>query len=117
MLANRLHCCEISIFVVSYVMIRRVRPRTVRLQSNANRRPTPCAPSHRSFGLLYVESSKQPLVDEHPDKSTEEASDAGVIQDQAASFADGNIDIIAGNTSFRVHRGVLSVHSEVFRLC
>ena len=58
--------------------------------------------------------SKQPRVDEHPDK---EASDAGVIQDQAASFADGNIDIIAGNTSFRVHRGVLSVHSEVFRIC
>ncbi|EPT05746.1 hypothetical protein FOMPIDRAFT_31857, partial [Fomitopsis schrenkii] len=30
-------------------------------------------------------------------------------------FSDGNIDIVAEGTSFRVHRGILSVHSELFR--
>ncbi|KAI0731793.1 hypothetical protein C8Q72DRAFT_775536, partial [Fomitopsis betulina] len=29
-------------------------------------------------------------------------------------FPDGNIDIVAESTSFRVHRGVLSVHSVLF---
>jgi hypothetical protein len=31
------------------------------------------------------------------------------------SFEDGNIILQAGNTKFRVHRGVLSAHSPVFR--
>lgn len=30
-------------------------------------------------------------------------------------FEDGNVIIITGNTAFRVHRGILSRHSEVFR--
>ncbi|KAH9932291.1 uncharacterized protein B0H18DRAFT_845962, partial [Fomitopsis serialis] len=36
-------------------------------------------------------------------------------KDQEAWFSDGNIDIIAQGTAFRVHRGVLTIHSELFR--
>ena len=36
------------------------------------------------------------------------------VDDQEAWFWDGNIDIVAGSIRFRVHRSVLSAHSELF---
>ena len=59
--------------------------------------------------------NKRPRREDNLEGSDKARRRSGVVQDQVASFEDGNIDIIAGDTSFRVHHGVLSVHSEVFR--
>jgi len=38
-----------------------------------------------------------------------------LVKDEEAWFYDGNIDIIAEGIAFRVHRSVLSLHSDLFR--
>ena len=40
---------------------------------------------------------------------------ARYTQDGNVWFPDGNIDIVAEGISFRVHCGILAVHSELFR--
>lgn len=83
------------------------------LVSNANR---------EIYTVVYTEtpaskmfnSSKRSRVESHLEESDEAPRKTRVVRDEVVSFDDGNIDITAGVTSFRVHRGVLSVHSEVF---
>ncbi|KAH9835447.1 uncharacterized protein C8Q71DRAFT_120368 [Rhodofomes roseus] len=54
---------------------------------------------------------KRPRVDSDPQEDTK----TGLVKDKEAWFHDGNIDIVAGGIAFRVHRSVLSIHSELFR--
>lgn len=51
-------------------------------------------------------------------ESGEGAARAAKVQlkrDTEVWFDDGNVVVVADRTAFKVHRGVLSLHSEVFR--
>lgn len=45
----------------------------------------------------------------------EAAADVLPKRDAEVWFEDGNAIVVADDTAFKVHRGVLSLHSEVFR--
>ena len=45
----------------------------------------------------------------------EAAADVLPKRDAEVWFEDGNVIVVADDTAFKVHRGVLSLHSEVFR--
>ncbi|KAI1792055.1 hypothetical protein LXA43DRAFT_358897 [Ganoderma leucocontextum] len=50
-----------------------------------------------------------------PDSRSSQNPDDSIHRDSAIWFEDGNIVAIAQNTAFRFHKGVLSLHSQVFR--
>lgn len=66
---------------------------------------------HDSDRLQHSCSSRRELSRSF-DSPTNEST--AWVNDQEAWFWDGNIDIVAGNIRFRVHRSVLSAHSELF---
>ncbi|PSR72331.1 hypothetical protein PHLCEN_2v11779 [Hermanssonia centrifuga] len=51
----------------------------------------------------------------HSDVPEAKENEAEPVPHEGLWFEDGNIILIAEETAFRVHRGVLSLHSEVFR--
>lgn len=60
-------------------------------------------------------AAKRPRT-EHDGDGQQATEDKVSIRDKETWFPDGNIDIVAEGTAFRVHRTVLSAQSEVFRV-
>ena len=61
---------------------------------------------------MELSKSVQPLNTTPPPSRT--MAD-GVSRDADVWLADGNCVVVAKNTAFRVYKGILSLHSELFR--
>ncbi|KAH9835448.1 uncharacterized protein C8Q71DRAFT_765924 [Rhodofomes roseus] len=65
--------------------------------------------------MSNARNRKRPRTDNKDHVGQPIETSQGFTPDKEVYFADGNIDVIAERTAFRVHRGVLSAHSEVFQ--
>lgn len=65
--------------------------------------------------MAFTRNSKRPRTEEAEDGQEGSANEQAEYQRGDVWFEDGNVVLIAQSTAFRLHRGVLSTHSEVFR--